>query len=307
VKRWAPLAAAALLGAGLAGCGVQTLSYPTPPPTVRTVVTTPPTLPANLPSVAEAPVPGATTSVPPRVGPGQAALNGTVIGPSGPVAGATVEADRLVGDSVATIHTTTAADGSWSLVSIMGGRYRVRAWQQPSLAMTAPQILFLGGTETHTLTMQLTAFTGPVVASAFAPANPQVGQIDNLVIQVTNPTVGADGVVHNLPDVGISVTLTDGPEWQVYNGNPLPTDATGQVLFQVSCQAAGPLALSAQVGTGTAVNLQLPECVPAPTTTVPPPTTVPPSTSTSSSTTSTTCPPGVTGTTTSATSLFGSC
>jgi hypothetical protein len=293
-----------LLTAGLAGCGVQKLSFPTPPPSVRTAVTIPPTLPTNLPAVAEGSVPGAPTSVPPRVRPGQATLNGTVIGPSGPVAGATVEADRFVGDAVATVQTTTAADGSWSLASILGGRYRIRAWQQPSLAMTTPQILFLSGREKHTMTMQLTSFTGPVVASAFAPANPEVGQVDNLVIQVTNPAVGADGVVRNLPDTGVSVTLIDGPEWQVYNGNPLPTDSTGQVLFQVSCLAAGTLALSAQVGVGTAVDLQLPNCVPPPTTTVPAPTTVPPPTST----TSTTCPPGKpNSSSTSTTSLSGSC
>ena len=199
-----------------------------------------------------------------------------MIGPSGPVGGATVEADRLVGDQVATVKTTTAADGSWNLSSILGGRYRVRAWQQPSLAMTTPQIFFLAGTENHTLTLQLTAFTGPVVASAFAPANPVLGQSDNLVIQVTNPTVGPDGVVRDLPDAGVSVTLTDGPQWLVSNGNPLPTDSSGQVLFQLSCQATGTLALSAEVGTGTSVGLELPDCAPPPTTTLEPTTTTPP-------------------------------
>jgi hypothetical protein len=304
VNRWGPFAAAALLAAGLAGCGVQQLSFPAPPPTVRTVVTIPATLPTNLPAVTEAPVPGATTSVPPRIRPGGATLNGTAIGPGGPVGGATVEADRLAGDQVATTWTTTAADGSWSVSSVLGGRYRIRAWQQPSLAMTAPQILFLGGTETHTMTIQLTAFTGPVVASAFAPADPQVGQIDNLVIQVTNPTVGSDGVVRNLPQVGVNVTLADGPQWLVYNANPLPTDDSGRVLFQVACQAAGSQALSAEVGAGAAVGLQLPDCVPPPTTTLPPSTTAPPP---STSTTSTTCPPAVTSRRTTTTSLPGSC
>jgi hypothetical protein len=304
VKRGASIAAAALLAAGLAGCGVQQLSFPTPPATVPTVVTVRPTLPTNLPTIVEAPVPGSTTRVPPRIRPGQATLNGTVIGPAGPVGGAIVEADRLVGDQVASTQTTTAEDGSWSLSSILGGRYRVRAWQQPSLAMTTPQVLFLGGTETHTMTIQVTGFTGPVVASAFAPASPQIGQVDNLVIQVTNPTVGSDGVVRDLPQVGVSITLTDGPEWLVYNGNPLATDTTGQVLFQLSCQAAGSQGLSAVVGAGAAVTLQLPDCVPPPTTTLPPSTTVPPP---SSRTTSTTCPPVPTRSPTAPTTPLGSC
>ncbi|HEY3811538.1 MAG TPA: hypothetical protein VGL49_08890, partial [Acidimicrobiales bacterium] len=95
---WVAVAAAALL----AGCGgVQTLSYPTPPATTAPAVTSGATLPTNLPSVVEAGVPGATTTVAPTIGPGGATLNGTVLGPAGPVAGATVEADRIVGDQVA--------------------------------------------------------------------------------------------------------------------------------------------------------------------------------------------------------------
>jgi hypothetical protein len=299
-RRLVAWSAAALLAGGLAGCGVQTLSYPTPPATAHAIVTAGPTLPTNLPAVAEGAVPGATTSTLPHIGPGAATLNGTVIGPEGPVAGATVEADRLVGDQEAATQTTTAADGSWSIRSILGGRYRIRAWQQPSLALTSPQILFLGDHETDTTTVQVTAFTGPTVAAAFAPDSPVIGQIDNLVVQVTNPTVGSDGVVRNPPQVGVSVTLTDGPQWQVHNGNPLATDADGQVLFQVSCQAAGPDPVSAAVGSGVAVPLQLPDCEPPPTTTLAP-----------STTTSTTCPPASTlprpGTTTKTTLPTGTC
>jgi hypothetical protein len=121
---------------------------------------------------------------------------------------------------------------------------------------------------------------------------------------VTVPTVGADGVVRNLPQVGVSVTLTDGPQWLVYNGNPLSTDSSGQVLFQLSCQAAGSQAISAEVGSGAAVALQLPDCVPPPTTTLPPSTTAPPP---STSTTSTTCPPAPTRHRTTTTSLSGAC
>jgi hypothetical protein len=300
VTRPAAWAAALLVGAGLAGCGVQTLAYPAPPPTARPAVTVAPTLPLHLSRVTESPVAGVTTSIAPRVGPGGATLNGTVTGPVGPVGGATVEADRLVGDRVAVTQTTTSADGSWSLGAILGGRYRVRAWQPPSLSLTTPQVLFLGDTQTRTLTLQLAAFSGPTLAAAFAPAAPLVGQRDNLVVQVTNPTVGADGVVRNPPEVGVSVTLTDGPEWRVYNGNPLVTDTSGQALFRVSCQAAGSNPLSAAVGAGGSVLLQLPDCVAPPTTTRPPP----------STTTSTTCPPATTVFATAATTttlLTGSC
>jgi hypothetical protein len=166
--------------------------------------------------------------------------------------------------------------------------------------VTTPQIFFLGATDTHALTIQLTAFTGPSVASALAPSTPVVGQIDNLVVQVTNPTVGSDGVVRGLPQVGVSVSLTNGPLWQVYNGNPQSTGADGTVLFQVSCQAAGTLPMSAAVGGSAPVALILPDCAPSTTTTAPTTTTtVPPCPPTSAL-------PGET-TTTSTTLFFGLC
>jgi hypothetical protein len=286
-RRRALALAAAALSAALAGCGVQTLSYPPPPATGGPPATNVPTLPPNLPSVVEVGVPGSSTTVPLRIGPGGATLNGTVLGPSGPVAGATVEADRLVGAQEASTETTTAADGSWTIGSLLGGRYRVRAWQQPSLAVTVPQVFFLGGSDSHGLTIQLTTFAGPDVASAIAPEVPVVGQTDNLVVQVTNPTVGSDGVVRNLPEVGVSVALTDGPLWQLASANPLATGANGTVLFQVSCQAVGAIPLSAAVGAAAPVALQLPACVGPPTTTT---TTPPASTATCPPTTG---PPGV--------------
>jgi Carboxypeptidase regulatory-like domain len=302
IRRLVVTAAACTLA--LTGCGVQAMAFPSPPAITAPPVTAGPTLPTNLSSVSEAPVPGATTSVPPRVGPGGASLNGTVLGPSGPVAGATVEADRLAGDQVSSTQTTTAADGSWSIGSVLGGRYRVRAWQQPSLAVTAPQIFYLGGAESRSLTIQLTTFTGPSVAAVIAPATPVVDQTANLVVQVTNPTVGSDGVVRDLPAVGVSVTLTEGPLWQVYNGNPLPTGAAGTVLFEVGCQADGAIPLSVSVGGAAPVALQLPGCVGPPTTT----TVAPPATTT----TTTPCLPTITvpsggPAATSTTLFFGQC
>jgi hypothetical protein len=289
---WRRAAAVAGLSLALAGCGVQTLAVPNPPGVTAPPVTAGPTLPPNLPSVVVRQVPGAppTTAAPP-IGPGGASLNGTVLGPAGPVAGATVEAARLVGDQLATTPTTTAADGSWTIGGVLGGRYRVRAWQQPSLAVTAPQILFLGGAESRSLTIQLSSFTGPNVAAAIAPDTPMVDQPANLVVQVTTPTVGSDGVVRALPDVGVAVSLTDGPLWQIANGNPLTTGTDGTVLFQVACQADGVIPLSVAVGGAAPVGLQLPACAGAP----PPSTTTTTSTTTvPTTTTSTTCPPATT-------------
>lgn len=287
-------ATAAGLSLLLAGCGVEALTVPNPPAVTAPPVTPEPTLPTNLSSVTAASVPGAAaTTAPLQIGPGGASLNGTVLGPSGPVAGATVEAERLVGEQMASTHTTTAADGSWTIAGVLGGRYRVRAWQPPSLAVTAPQIFFLGGTETHSLTIQLTSFTGPSVAAAIAPGTPMVDQPANLVVQVTTPTVGADGVVRASPDAGVILTLTNGPLWQVANANPQTTGADGTAMFQVACQADGVIPLSVAVGGAAPVSLQLPACAGSPpttTTTTTTTTTVPPSTTTTCPSTTTSLP-----------------
>jgi hypothetical protein len=264
---------------------VQTLSFPNPPPTTADTRSTVPTLPNNLSSVNEPGVAGTPTTVVVEAGPGAAALNGTVLGPNGPVPGATVEADRLVGDAVATVKTTTAADGSWIIAHVMGGRYRVRAWQSPSLTVTSPQIVFLASGQTTSLTLQLTSYTGPSVAPAMTPSSPQIGELTNLVVQVTSPTVGSDGVLRNPGDAGVSVTLSVGRGWKIYNGNPQSTDGNGQVLFEISCTAAGNDPIGAAVDSNPPAGLLDPFCAPPPTTTT--------------STTTTTVPcPVRTGTTT---------
>jgi hypothetical protein len=296
------VAGAALLTLAATGCaGVQTLSYPPPPPTAALPVVTRPTLPNNLPSVFEAGVPGATTLLPPAIRPGSSTINGTVLGPIGPIGGASVEADRLVGDQEASVRTTTAADGSWSIPGILGGRYRVRAWQVPGLDLLSPQIFFLAAGQAESVTLQLASFTGPNVAAAIAPAAPVEGERDNLVVQVTNPTVGSDGVVRQLPAAGVSVALVDGPQWTVYNVNPRPAGPDGRVVFVVSCQGVGSVPLSVTVNSGLPTPLTLPGCAPGATTTT---TTVPlfpcPSTTTS-------LPAGRPPSTTTTTSLFGLC
>jgi hypothetical protein len=239
-----------------------------------------------------------TTTTVPAIGPGNASLNGTVFGPDGPVAGATVEADRVVGDHVSSTRTATAADGSWTIAGILGGRYRVRAWQSPSLDLTTPQVLFLGATQSLTVSLELSTYTGPTVASSMSPSLPQVGQLANLVVQATDPIVGIDGVLRYKPDVGDTVALS-GANWQVMGANLQITDVNGEVLFQVSCQLAGADPLGAIVGSASLMPLDVPPCVSPP----------PPTTSTTTlfgapCPTTTTSFPGVVPTTTTP---FGGC
>jgi hypothetical protein len=265
------LAAVAAAVVALAGCGggVQTLTIPDPPAVTVTLPTPPESLPPGLASRSEAVVPGSTSTTAPVVGPGPASINGTVIGPGGPLQGATVQVERFVGDAVATARTTTAADGSFAFKAVLGGRYRIRAWMAPTLDMTTPQIVFVQAGQSQPLTLQLASFSTQSVTSAINPSEPIVNQTVDLVVQVTDPTVDADGFLVNQPAAGARVTLVNGTGWEVETDNPGVTDGAGRVLFRVFCTATGPDSLEAQVGSQDPVSITLPGCFPPPTTSLP--------------------------------------
>lgn len=239
---------------------VDSLSLPNPSTTVAPVRSASVSLPASRASLSENTVAGVTTTTLPAITPGPDTVSGTVLGPQGPVAGATVEADRFVGDAYRSARTTTAADGSWSFAGVLGGRYRIRAWQAPTLGMSTPQVLFVSSAAGQPLLLQLTQYQSPQVQAAVNPSFPTIGQTANLVVQVVNQTVNANGIETSTPDAGQRVSLVDGPEWQVTGANPAVTDASGEVLFRVSCTVAGYDPLSAQVGGNAAVTLQMPSC-----------------------------------------------
>ena len=296
-----PVAAVVLAGTGCGATGIGTLSVPTPPATTVPQPPPPDTLPAGLASMPERPVAGVTTTTAPAIRPGPASINGTVTGPGGPVAGATVEIDRFVGDLFASARTTTAADGTWAFRNVLGGDYRLRAWQAPALDMDTPQTVFLVAGQPQSVALQLTSYAGQQVQVAINPASPVQNVPANLVVQVTAPTIDATGVLSTPPVVGASVLLVNGPGWQVNNGNPLPTNADGQAIFEVECTTTGSDPLQAQVGTDAPVTLQMPSCAPPPPTT----TTAPPGPPTSTSCPTT--PPGNSSDTTTTVLNFGQC
>jgi hypothetical protein len=229
------------------------------------------------------------------LGPGQATLSGIALGPDGPAGGVTVHIERLVGDLVGSFNVTAHADGTWTMPGILGGRYRVRAWRPPDLAMTTPQIFFLGGTDNRSLSLQLARFNSGNVAAALNPNLPVVNAASNLLIQLTTQTVDANGVVHSAPVPSASVQLAGGAQMTISNPNPATTTAKGEAIWQVVCQVAGPVSLTATVNGTDTYPVDIPDCVGPP----PPPPSVATTTTTSttsSSSTSTTTPTRTTAT-----------
>lgn len=212
----------------------------------------------------------ATTTI--ALGPGQATLQGTVVGPEGPVDAATVHVERLVGNAVSVVDVATLADGTWSVPTILGGRYRVRAWKAPDLALTKPEILYLQSSETKALNLRVDRYSGAVVAASIAPNPPVIGDAVNLFVRLSERRVDDAGVVRVVPLSGASADLA-GSGYQLESVNPITADGNGVAEWRLRCTSPN-AALSVTVSGSASFPLEVPACVqggatnePAPTST----------------------------------------
>ncbi len=211
--------------------------------------------------------PGRTTTTV-KVGPGRASLVGSVTGPGGPLAGAVVRAERVVGESVATADVLTGADGTFKIPKVLGGRYRVRAWKPSpdNLAIVEPVVFFLEGSETKRVELTLGRFQGASVSAAIAPDPPLISTPTNLVVLVVDQSVDANGVVRSSPIANLRAEIFGSGDWRVLSATATTTDGEGKARWQVECRRVGKQPLSVVVGESAAFDLNLTEC------TVPPPT-----------------------------------
>jgi hypothetical protein len=239
----------------LAACGGTSYSIPEPDPIPSLPATT---SAADFSSVGLAGVPGRTTTTI-VLGPGPAGLKGTVAGPDGLIPGATVRLERLVGDAVASADVFTAPDGTWAAPGVLGGRYRLRAWRVPDLALTKPVVFFLGADEQRAVDLLATRYSGTAVSGSIAPSPPLVDEPANLVVRVAQQSVEGDGVVRAAPISGVQVELVGSGDWRVDTENPSFTDFQGDVQWQVRCRSSGQQPLGVIVN-GEAFPLTLPEC-----------------------------------------------
>ena len=246
--------------AALSACGSAAVKpLPPPPPTRPLSPTTTVALP-DLTGVVLKGVPGAMRPTV-AVGPGAARLEGTVSGPEGPVAGAVVHAERLVGETSAAVDVATGADGRWVIPGILGGRYRIRAWRAPDLALLQPAVLYLAGQETRAVNLAVGRYgTPPAVVSAIAPNPPASNQFANLALRITQRTVDPGGIVRTAPLAGAEVALLASAEWLVLSANPSLTDSSGAVHWDVWCAGPGSHPLWVAVAGSPPSQVSVPAC-----------------------------------------------
>jgi len=308
-------ATVSVLVAGLlamAACNGSTTRrlIPPPPNTIAPITTAPPG--SDFSGVALAPVEGRPEVEPVEVTGGEAVLSGVILGPDGPVAGATVRLERFVGDAIGKLDVVSNADGTWRAPQgvapppiatvpttgptvpgqlptiappttappppqvtrppvgpqgILGGRYRVRAWRTPDLALTAPQILFVEGKQNRTLGLQLARYSGTTVSSVSSPDPPVLDAPLTVTAVVSSAAVDGDGIVRALPLPNATVSLAVGAGL-LFVGGPTFTNPQGRASFVLRCQALGASLVELTVNGAQTYSLPVRGCVPpAPTTT----------------------------------------
>lgn len=250
-------AATACLALTLAACAGSGYSVPEAKPLPELPATT---AVSDFSGVVLAGVPGRTTTIPPAIGPGSAALQGLVSGPDGPVPGAVVRLERIVDNGTAVADITAGPDGVWKAENILGGRYRLRAYRPLDLAMVKPAVFFLSGTEKRAFDISLQRFTGLVAVPSIAPNPPRVDEPANLVVRVAQQSVDNGGFVRAVGVSGANAELVGSGQWRVESPNPTLTDGAGDAFWQVRCRSGGEQPLAVTVNGMETLTLELPPC-----------------------------------------------
>jgi hypothetical protein len=176
------------------------------------------------------------------------------------VAGAVVHLERIVDGGTAVLDVLSNPDGTWAAPNILGGRYRLRAYLPPELALVKPSVFFLGGAEKRSLAITLQRYTGLVASASIAPSPPFVDEPANLVVRIATQSVDAGGVVRSVGAAGATAQLVGSGQWRVESSNPTVTDTGGHAQWQVRCRAGGVQPLAVLVNDINTLSFDVPPC-----------------------------------------------
>lgn len=170
---------------------------------------------------------------------GDATLRVTVRGPDGgAVEGAVVRFERFVGPYRGWLDVPAGEGGIAELKEARGGRYRLRAWERPTLATTDPQLVFVAADETVDLTVQVERHERRLLQGRSTVPSWQVGDVVAFEVLLVQEEVGADGIVRAAPLQG-EVVVTPIAGAAVDGENRVVTDGAGFATVPVECLATG--------------------------------------------------------------------
>ena len=245
-----PRLVGSLFGAALAlaSCAPDLgTNLPPPPPTVKLLPTEPTTTAPDRSGQSLPVALGDPTTTLVELDNGPITMSGQVVGPDGPVPGATVRVERLVDDQSGSQDVTTGSNGRFVLANSHGGRMRVRAWRAPDLVQVREQSLFV--TELSNIKLEVVRHNATRILMSQAPRQPIVGQQLNVAVLVVQDIVTAEGVsaargVANMP-VSLFATGAIRPN----EASPKISDGSGNATFNLVCDQPGDNQLSFQLGT----------------------------------------------------------
>jgi hypothetical protein len=185
---------------------------------------------------------------------GRASVSGTVTGPDG------------------SVLVATDAGGGFGVSSVLGGRYRVRAWLQPSLATLDSPTGFVADGD-H-LTFQIGVERHDAVKLQLAPSVTAltVGVAAGVNGLLLRESVDGDGIIHTVGVAGSPIGLSAPGAITIDAPNPAVSGADGRVHWVITCRAAGSISVTATVAaTDPAVpavtaSMVLPPCADPPAT-----------------------------------------
>ena len=202
---------------------------------------------------------------------GNTVISGTVNGPDGPVGGATVLIERFVGAARGSITVFTDGTGQFNVTSLTGGRYRVRAWLQPSLTTLDSPSGFVADGDHLSFTVGVERHDAATLLIAPTVAAQTVGVESGVNGLLTQESVDGNGIVHTVGVAGASINLVTADPLTIAAPNPAVTGADGRVQWKVICTGPGGVSVTATASTpAIATTANLPGCSPPVTTTLAP-------------------------------------
>lgn len=200
---------------------------------------------------------------------GSVELSGVVLGPDGPVAGATVEVQRHTADGIA--FRTLLADeaGEWELSGLLGGRYRVRAWLPGVLAMGSSEVVFLAEEDSKRFEFSLWGIDPSPRLELVAHEQVYLDVPAAVAVVLTKPVIDERGVIVTTPIPNTQTIVSVSQNMSVLSGPTQSTDAEGVARFVIVCNE---LPAEDVINTGVLVaradelvqTFPLPDCVPVP-------------------------------------------
>lgn len=236
-----------LLAVGFFGCGGPDATLlPAPSSTSSTTPASTTTSPDYSLIALEAFAGQTTTSAPRETG--TTTVRGVVVGPDGPVPGAVVRIDRLVGGSVQRTDVTADENGGFLATDLPGGRFRVRGFLAPDLALLEPALFYVADGGDQEVRLTLERFAGYAAEVGTTPPQPMVGQGVNLAVRIVEWVVDGDGVARQVPVATMPVRLFSSG-WTPLDADPYAvTDQDGVVVFQFRCDRVTTVTASITVG-----------------------------------------------------------